>query len=201
MNLTGTLDKALCFMECIDEKLDGISLKNGAERYKISAGLLHLSLEHFGSIVILVEKNLNGSASALIRLQYEALIRGVWYQYCASDVQVERFSAGKNPPDIKTMINSIEAKLEFKNKAFTYVHESSWVTMNGYTHGGIEQIQRRYSDTEIKSRFTDEERKDLVISSCAIALTATTHTSIMLGNIELAGEFINQFRKDFIEAK
>jgi hypothetical protein len=63
------------------------------------------------------------------------------------------------------------------------------------------QIQRRYSETEIKSNFIEQKLLQLVKSSAAIALSATIHASILLGRIELASEFINQFCKNFIEVK
>jgi len=64
-----------------------------------SAALLQLSLEHFGAIVVLLQNQLNGSAAALMRLQYEALIRGMYFYQCASESEAERLCQTISPAD------------------------------------------------------------------------------------------------------
>ncbi|MGT0149942.1 DUF6988 family protein [Vibrio metschnikovii] len=42
-------------------------------------GLLHLSLEHHQSILNLAKSNLFGSSFALLRCQFESMLRGLWF--------------------------------------------------------------------------------------------------------------------------
>ncbi|MEH6446356.1 MAG: hypothetical protein V7784_20870 [Oceanospirillaceae bacterium] len=64
MKMTESLNSADNFMDTIDEKMNGLVLA-GALKSKVFNALLHVSLEHFGSISVLISRELNGSAAAL----------------------------------------------------------------------------------------------------------------------------------------
>ncbi|WP_458576254.1 DUF6988 family protein [Aliamphritea spongicola] len=78
------LKKSKTLMTEIDVRMNGIVIPDGL-RSKISFGLLHLSLEHFGSIITLINYNMSASAVALLRCQYEALIRSLYFDQCATE--------------------------------------------------------------------------------------------------------------------
>jgi len=68
MSLEITLENASKLMDEIDSKMNGISIP-GDIRHRVFFGLLHLSLEHFGSIVLLSKNRQFASAAALLRPQ------------------------------------------------------------------------------------------------------------------------------------
>ena len=95
--------------EC-DSRIDGAKLPDDT-RHRVSASLLHLALEHHGAIQVLVSYEpspLYGSAAALLRPQFEACIRGIWYHRCASEQDLDRFTRGAEPLAISKLINDIE---------------------------------------------------------------------------------------------
>jgi len=192
MNSAEALNKATELMSRLDMKLDGLKVKDGADALA-SAALLHLSLEHFGAIVILLQNRLNGSAAALVRLQYEAMIRGMYFYQCASESEAEQFFAGAEPPKIKAMIEALEKKPGFSSGVFSRVHLREWNTMNSYTHGGSAQVQRRYKGSDLANHYSDTDRLNILNSAKTMALLAATHAALACGSLEIASELKELF--------
>jgi len=69
----------------IQQRIDGLTLANPCKRSHLSAACLHASIEHGIAIFVLVNDGLHGSALALVRLQLEAYIRGIWLAECATN--------------------------------------------------------------------------------------------------------------------
>lgn len=192
MNSDEALIKATRLMSDIDMKLDGLKIKAKIEAH-VSAALIQLSLEHFGAIVVLLQNKLNGSAAALIRLQYEALIRGIYFYYCANASEAECFFAGDEPPKIKLMIEALEKKPEFDSGFLSLVHHREWKALNSYTHGGSAQVQRRYSGSNLANYYSESDQLDILKSASGIALLAATQTALSCGCPEIARELIEEF--------
>jgi len=172
-------------MNCLDEKLDGLKLPAGLNS-QISGALLHLSLEHFDAIIVLVSNRLNGSAAALIRPQYEALIRGIFFHLCASDEEASSFSEGGDPPKIKQMIERLEEKPGFTSGVLSKVHSREWRAMNSFTHGGSAQINKRFFGPDLVGSYSEEDRTIILKQSQYMAFMAASHTAIACGDLELA---------------
>lgn len=110
-----TLDDAIAtsakwLNEC-NARLDGAPI-NASYRNRVSAGLLHLSLEHHGAIQLLISNKPHphyGSALALLRPQFEGFGRGVWFHHCASERRLTNFINNCEPPGIDQLILAIEA--------------------------------------------------------------------------------------------
>ena len=69
--------------EWIYEKVNGLRLaESGGKRAHIAAGALYTAVEHEQAIVALIAQGLHGSALALLRLQFEGLVRGMWLTFC-----------------------------------------------------------------------------------------------------------------------
>ncbi len=179
-------------MSSLDEKMDGLKVA-GTVNAIASAALLHLSLEHFGAIVVLLKNQLNGSAAALVRLQYEALIRGMYFYQCASESEAEKFFAGGEPPKIGVMIERLEEKPGFTSGILSRVHLREWSAMNSYTHGGSAQVQRRYSGSELANDYTEADRMDILKAAKGIAFVAATHTALACGSLDIARKLKEEF--------
>lgn len=192
MNSAESLKNAAQLMSSLDTKLDGLKVKGGADA-RVSAALLHLSLEHFGAIVVLLQHQLSGSAAALVRLQYEALIRGMYFYQCASESEAESFFAGAEPPKIKVMIERLEKKPGFTSGIFSRVHLREWKAMNSYTHGGSAQVQRGYSGSDLANHYSESDRLDILKAAKGMALVAAAHAAIACGSLEIARELKEEF--------
>src|SRR5690606_15617963 len=110
VGLEDTLNKASQFMDEIDLRMNGISVP-GTYRARVFFGLLHLSLEHFGSIVLLSKSKLYGSAAALLRSQYEVTIRAIYFYECSNDEEISSIVTGKDPKPLRKMLDKLETSL------------------------------------------------------------------------------------------
>lgn len=189
------LDRSTQFMSGIDAMLDGLRIKNGADSHA-SAALLHLSLEHFGAIVVLLRKQMSGSAAALLRLQYESLVRGMYFYQCASEGEAEKFFSGSEPPKIGVMIERLEKKPGFTSGVFSRFHLRGWKLLNSFTHGGSAQVQRRWSGSDLANNFSDSDRIEILKAARGMALVAATHAAIAFGSIDIANEIQEKFGND-----
>lgn len=167
MKVTERLVDAQLFAATINSELDGLPLPNET-RECIATALFQLTIEHFNAVTVLLERNLGGSAAALVRLQYEALIRGLYFWHVASDAEAKSFIEGNDPPKIKKMIERLEQMPRFVSGALSTVHAREWTAMNSFTHGGSAQVLRRFQQGNLAGQTTDSEVKH-ILKSCQYA--------------------------------
>ncbi len=122
------------------------------ERIASSRIMCSIAFEHAESAKMLIATGNFTSATALVRLQYEALVRAMWLLYSATDQAVSKLmceltsesaSKANNLPMLSEMLTKLEGKapkealdmlLEFK--------EYSWKPLSSFIHGGIHAINR-----------------------------------------------------------
>jgi len=194
MNISERLVAAEQFMRAIDNKMDGLSL-DGEVRSRIFNGFLHLSLEHFGSIVLLMRSRMIASAAALLRPQYEAVMRGIYFYECATENEVESFLHGKEPEKLYKMVGCIEEQFSIEKNPLTNIYSVLKKEMHSFTHGGFEQIHRRYTDTELVSNYSEDEKTRLITVSHILAIFAATFTAGVARRDDLAVDFVAEVKK------
>jgi len=122
-------------------------------RIATSGNLCQISIEHACAFRSLAESRMLASAFVVMRAQYEAVLRGVWALYSATDAQIERISArvtpdtelaAKNLPSAFDMLEALakapNAKVPFD--ALSEFKASAWPALNSYVHGGIHPLGR-----------------------------------------------------------
>jgi hypothetical protein len=189
MDKDTALDKAANLLNSIDEKMNGIPVE-GTFRARLFNGFLHLSLEHFGSIIILIRNGMMGSAAALIRPQYEALTRGLYFQECATDEKVESFVNGKDPISLYKMVECLEEEFSIENNPLSAVYSVLKRRMHDFTHGGFNQISKRFTEHELVSNFSVEETVQIIRLSQILALHSATFATAVAGRDDLALQFV-----------
>lgn len=125
---------------------------NDSERIISSRIMCSISFEHAESAKILITSGNFTSATGLVRLQYEALVRAIWLLYSASEIAVaklmselttETANKANKLPMLSEMLEKLDGKapkealdmlLEFK--------EYSWKPLSSFIHGGIHAITR-----------------------------------------------------------
>lgn len=123
-----------------------------SERFMASRIMCSVAFEHAESVKMLVSGGNLTSATALVRLQYEAFVRAMWLLYAASDSDVAKLTSeltqetvdkANKLPMLSEMLEKLQGKappepiemlLEFK--------EYSWKPLNSFVHGGIHAIHR-----------------------------------------------------------
>jgi hypothetical protein len=140
----------------VQQRLDGLTLAEPCKRSHLSGACLHASIEHGFAILILVDEDLHGSALALIRLQFEAYVRGMWLAQCASDSEIDK--AGRDEfPAINSMIASLERPGLLDSALLSTIKRDAWKPLNSLTHTGYQQIGPRLNKNGIGSYFDDDQ--------------------------------------------
>jgi hypothetical protein len=140
----------------VQQHLDGLTLAEPCKRSYLSGACLHASIEHGFAILVLVDEDLHGSALALIRLQFEAYVRGMWLAQCASDSEVDK--AGHDEfPKINSMIESLEKPGLLDSALLSTIKDGAWESLNSLTHTGYQQIGPRLNKYGIGSYFDDDQ--------------------------------------------
>lgn len=123
-----------------------------SERITTSKVMCSIAFEHAESAKILIASGSLTSATGLVRLQFEAMVRAMWLLYAASDLAVSMLSCeltresahkANQMPMLTEMLQKLDGKapqealdmlLEFK--------EYSWRPLSSFVHGGIHAIHR-----------------------------------------------------------
>lgn len=127
-------------------------LVDESPRLRACAAACQLSLEHATMVRIAFEANASNSATALVRLQYEALVRAAWLLHAASDFEVEKLSAAldehssqraKNVAGPADMLESLAARAPAGLIGpLQQFDDLSRKGLNSYVHAGLHPLQR-----------------------------------------------------------
>lgn len=130
----------------------GLPLFDGSSRLQAVRSVASLCFEHAQSLKYLTAAGLCTSAAALLRVQYESLVRAIWMHHCASDQEVEFMLAeltretakqASKIPMLSRMLDEIEAKAPHLPVAgLREFKHYSWKPLSSYVHGGIHAVHR-----------------------------------------------------------
>jgi hypothetical protein len=188
MTLNETLQKAKDTKQTIEQLLSGI--KTGTmTKDLIVASYLALAKQHHSSIILLIENNLYSSAVALSRPLLEACYRGTWVELIADEDECENI----NTPEYdwnkrKTWQLAKEVDNVLDDKVFHSVYERNIKALNGFTHGGLEQISRQINNKShiMQPTFKDEELIELLNSSNGHLAMTLLAFAVNINNTDLA---------------
>ncbi|MHB1675472.1 MAG: DUF6988 family protein [Acidobacteriaceae bacterium] len=144
------------------------------DRRALFASFLSLAQSHHEAIMVLcTHERLIGSAYALLRPLVEVTNRGLFAGFLATPEQIEKIKRGGDPYG---EFNKLAAKLDevFKTDGLFSGHAGeAWKTLNGLTHGGLEQLSRRVGENgEIGCHFEQEDVQRLLASSTSVLVRA-----------------------------
>ena len=161
---------------------------DGSVREKLTTVFLHLSQQHWLAFRCLMGEGLTHSAIPLLRLQFEATVKGFWVRYVASDEWIDR--AGKvelkdkrpiEPPSktIAEMLKAIQRTahplIGVQLKEFEEVHLKP---LNSFIHSGISAL------STLRSGLPEEFCCKLVRISNGLAGLGVTLLAEISGSVE-----------------
>jgi hypothetical protein len=121
-------------------------------RHEVALVACGLALEHALGLRLLVRTACYSSALAMMRLQYEAIARGVWLLYAASDRQIEILTsplttdsetAAKKMPMFAVMLGQIIEKAPPQpSRMLQGFKDVNWDAMNSFIHSGVHPLRR-----------------------------------------------------------
>ena len=168
MPLKQSFERSRRWMDTSIELIDDLQFQSTPSTVTATA-LLHMAIEHRNGIHVLVQHGLLSSAHALLRPQFEAFVRGVWFHRCANDRQINDFIAGGDPPRINDILVQIEALSDIDGTALFEIKKKVWKTMNDYTHGGANQVTAKIQSDRIDAGYSEQEVCDLLDYSALLA--------------------------------
>lgn len=149
------LDRSEAFEQAVLDcfPASGAVLAISSSQHELAATACSISIEHAHVLRAAFSVDAPNSASALLRLQYEALLRGVWLMFAAKPEQVEKLAttmldleseqAAKNLPGYLEMLNAV-AKVAPTGLAEPLVefNQYSRHALNSFVHSGIHPLHR-----------------------------------------------------------
>lgn len=190
--LKSEIEKSYQWMIQSASLVDGLDI-DSSERNCSATSLFHLCIEHQQAVHTLANNGLIGSAFALLRPQFEAYIRGVWYFRCASDVNVIEFIKGAEPPRIKQLLSDIERLSDFDSQSLDATKKAVWGILNDFTHGGTVQVRARMTENEIVSCYKIEHIVGMMYWSAILSFMGYLGMASIANNDLLANNLREQF--------
>ena len=155
--LAERIEQSEDLIQWLDRLIEGLSIPTN-DRAMIVASCQEVALEHHKSILLTTTAQFHGSAFALVRIEFEAYVRGQWLRYCASDNEVATFKErDRLDKTFGQMIDDLEGHEAFNVGVLSQIKRESWRDMNSFTHTGRLQVVRRISATEIGSNYPENE--------------------------------------------
>jgi len=186
--VASVLKSAQDLVHWIAERQDGLEIKSG-NTTRVPGALLDLCIEHQVGIAHLVTGRMNGSAFALIRPQFEALVRALWLSLCASPEEVQFFIDKDHLPlYFWQMVEAIEKHDDFDGKVLSGIKKEEWKAMHGYTHGGMHQIARRIKENSIEPSYEPEEIIEVLKATGTFALIALQQIGRLASNDQVIAD-------------
>jgi hypothetical protein len=149
------LHRTLAFEEALLAPIDRVPFENTA-RTKLSFFFLGLAHEHWMSLRTLMASGLNHSAIALMRPQFEAVLKAFWVSHVATEAWSAAYGVVRqhkgaiiepDMPRVFEMLNELKDTCHPKAlgqlKGFKDV---SWKALNSYIHGGVHALSNLTSD-------------------------------------------------------
>ena len=195
MSIQDKIIKAEALIQWMDQRIDGLEISSD-ERTRISAACLDMALEHQKAIVLLVANKLVGSAFSLVRLIFEAYIRGLWLGRCASEQEIEKYKKNKLEKTFATLIQEIEQIEGFHEGVLSKAKVASWNSMNSYTHSGYLQSVRRNKTDTIEPNYDTEEVIEVLGFANAIGMLSALQVALLAGNEKLAMELLEKSKTE-----
>lgn len=122
-------------------------LKLDTDEKLLVVALFSLAVEHHGAILYLLRSGkFDGSAFALTRPLIDAVYRAVWIHLCATSQHIHSIKNGDfRYPGLPNMADAVEKRMNYTNGLFTII-KPFITSLHRYTHGGLEQLARRFDD-------------------------------------------------------
>lgn len=169
-------------------------------RVRAAAACYAIAQDHHHAIVLLIQNRLYASSFALVRLEFEAYVRGLWLATCAHESEINKFVSVKNwePPSIGEQILKIEEKLgEFQEQTLSIIKKQSWKSMCAYTHTGGLHVQRWNTEDGIEPNYSPDEVEEVLRFSELIGAMSAIGIA-ELGNLtEIAEQIFAKIEEAF----
>jgi hypothetical protein len=162
-----------------------------------------IALEHGVAMTVLAEVAALSSKIALLRVQYEALVRALWIYFSADDSYIENiilaldqpFEKDPDLPPISSMLSAISADApRAVGPMLQQLKGGAWRPMNSFIHTGVMPIKIALSDPQ--STAIDNTLRN----SNGLSLTAAMLIAYSSGDPNLTRK-IRELQMEFLDCQ
>jgi Family of unknown function (DUF6988) len=153
-----------------------------SNRVRAAAACFAIAQDHHHAIVVLLDARLYASCFALLRVAFEAYVRGEWLALCARDAQVRKFLNGREPPKIDDQLEALARTEAFNEGRLSKIKRQNWRALCGYTHTGGIHVQRWNTSDGIEANYSAAELLEVLRFADIVA------TLSVLGVLSLAND-------------
>lgn len=140
-------------------------------RSSLVLAYVEIALEHQKAISTLVRAGLKGLRLAVMLLQLETALRGMWVHLIASDIRVDCISQHRDEPFPRFQALVKQADEVYGTQGWLESFADQWAALNGYTHSRLEQLGMRFqADENLAPSYPDETISDLLALSGTVTI-------------------------------
>jgi len=163
-------------------------------RTRAAAACFAVVQEHHQAILILTDHRIFASSFALLRVAFDAYVRGAWLSLCATEAQAEAFFRGKEPEGMNVLLKALEGTPEFSNGELTAIKVGSWKAMCAYTHTGGLQVQRWNNDDAVEPSYTLDEVMDVLQFTELLGMMSVVSFASLIDDVVLANDALTRLK-------
>ena len=144
-----------------------------------------LAVEHYASICLLGESGLYGSMYSLLRVEFEALAKGLWLRHVASIADILKYEKEDLNIGFGTFLKLIENQLGIPTSILSQLKKRQWEIFSSFTHTGYQALVRRVNDTHTGPvNYNEAETVSALRHAGLFAILAAVELASMTGNQE-----------------
>ncbi|UUX97315.1 DUF6988 family protein [Aquabacterium sp. J223] len=163
-------------------------------RVRAGAACLAIAQEHHHSIALLIEHSLYASSFSLLRVAFEAYVRGMWLVLCATEPQVDGFLNAQEPPKLGVFLGQLEQTPGFSEGVLSVLKQRHWAAMCAYTHTGGLHVQRWNTDEAVEPHYDLEEVEQVLFFAELIGSLSVLGIAEIANDEELALQVLEQVK-------
>ena len=152
IDLAAVLHGSETLTQALADALGQLAFDPPSPAARVSAVLCGLAADHATAVRVLVASGLGSSAVAMLRVQYESLVRAVWAAYAAEPDHLARLSGELSAENERTAGRLPNAAAMLKQledsgpatlvRLLAEFRDNSWSALNSYVHGGLHAFKR-----------------------------------------------------------
>ncbi|MDH4285159.1 MAG: hypothetical protein OEV35_07555 [Gallionellaceae bacterium] len=163
-------------------------------RVRAAGSCFGIAQDHHHAIIVLLDARLYASCFALLRVAFEAYVRGEWLALCATDTQVLKFWNTWEPPKIDKLLDALAQKDAFQEGRLSLIKKRNWNTLCGYTHTGGIHVQRWNTPDGIQANYSEAELLEVLRFADIVATLAVLGVLSLANDAETSEKVLERFK-------
>lgn len=163
-------------------------------RVRAAGSCFGIAQDHHHAIIVLLDARLYASCFALLRVAFEAYVRGEWLALCATDAQVQKFLNGWEPPRIDELLDALAQRDVFQEGRLSLIKKRNWKALSGYTHTGGIHVQRWNTSDGIQANYSVAELLEVLRFADIIATFSVLGVLSLADDAETSEKILERFK-------